>query len=160
MKQTYKNRKYKKRTNKRRKSVKNNKKNSKKIKGGDSIDIVAYDSLIKDKDSTGIDVPLFNYKIISKRDFPKTIVDTIIYQPWRDVEESIAEINKSMELSESDFEEYPQPQEKTTIEISYHDDRKTKPVTTLSSIPSLPPPPSSTPSSSSRSRSISISSIP
>lgn len=120
MKQTYKNRKYKKRTNKRRKSVKNNKKNSKKIKGGDSVDIVAYESLIHG--------PLFNYKIISKRDFPKTIVDTIIYQPWRDVEESIAEINESMKLSESDFEKYPTPQEKTTIEISYNDDRKKKPV--------------------------------
>jgi len=147
MKQTYKNRKYKKRTNKRRKSVKNNKKNSKKIKGGDSVDIVAYESLIHgptDPSDPTKTLPLFNYKIISKRDFPKTIVDTIIYQPWRDVEESIAEINKSMELSESDFEEYPQPQEKTTIEISYPHHRLRLPIITppSSSRPPLSPTPS------------------
>lgn len=125
MKRTYKNRKYKKRTNKRRKSVKNNKKNTKKIKGGDSVNIVAYKSLIKDPDS-GSD--LFNYKIISKRDFPETIVDTIIYQPWRDVEESIEEINKSMELNKTEFEKYPDPPEDTTtIEIEYDKNRLTSP---------------------------------
>jgi hypothetical protein len=133
MKRTYKNRKYKKRTNKRRKSVKNSKKNSKKIKGGDSVDIVAYKSLIKDKDSRGADVDLFNYKIISKRDFPETIVDTIIYQPWRDVEESIAEINESIGLNKTDFEKYPdpeKPEDRTTIEIKYDKDRLKKPTVT------------------------------
>jgi len=126
MKRTYKNRKYKKRTNKRRKSVKNNKKNTKKIKGGDSVNIVAYKSLIGNPAD-----PLFNYKIISKRDFPETIVDTIIYQPWRDVEESIAEINESIGLNKTEFEEYPDPEDTTTIEIKYDKDRKSKPVTSF-----------------------------
>ena len=131
MKTTNKNRKYKKNTNKRRKSVKNSKtaKNTKKMKGGDSIKIVAYKSLIKDNTNPTKD--LFLYKIKSNREFPKTIMDTIVYQPVRDVEESLAEINYGMNVNKSDFLKYPEPKNETEIKIDYN---RNKPPT----IPSRP----------------------
>lgn len=121
MKRTYKNnRKYKKKTNKRRR------KSIKKMKGGDSVNIVAYKSII---DPSGSDS--FNYKVISRREFPKTIVDTIVYQPFRDVEESLAEINHSIGLSKADFGKYPDPVNTTTINITYEKDRTKIPIFTI-----------------------------
>ena len=123
MKRTNKNnRKYKKNTNKRRR------KSIKKMKGGDSVNIVAYKSLIENTDSSpGSSKDLFNYKVISRRDFPKTIVDTIVYKPWRDVEESLAEINHSIGLRKEDFGKYPTPKDTTEIIIDYPDSRITTP---------------------------------
>jgi hypothetical protein len=116
MKTTNKNRKYKKITNKRRKSVKKTKR-TKKTKGGDSINIIAYESLHNPK--------TYLYKVITERDFPKTVLDTMVYKPVRDVEESLAELNHSTRLSKDDFVKYPNQTNETKININYPLDRKT-----------------------------------
>lgn len=113
MKTTNKNRKYKKITNKRR-TIKKMKR-TKKTKGGDSVNIIAYESLIPNPSGK----PFFNYKVISTRDFPKTIADTIVYQPFRDIEELLAELNHSANLTKDDFKKYPDPVDTSTIDITY-----------------------------------------
>jgi hypothetical protein len=112
MKTKNKNIKYKKIKNKRRTIKKMKKmKRTKKTKGGDSINIIAYESLHNPK--------TYLYKVVSERDFPKTVLDTMVYKTFRDVEESLAEINHSTSLSKDDFAKYPNPTNETKININY-----------------------------------------
>ena len=124
MKTTNKNRKYKKITNKRRTIKKMKKmKRTKKMKGGDSINIIAYESLHNPK--------TYLYKVVSERDFPKTVLDTMVYKSVRDVEESLAELNHSANLTKDDFAKYPNPTNETKININYPLDRKTYSTSTV-----------------------------
>ena len=98
MKRTYKNnRKYKKKTNKRRR------KSIKKMKGGDKYKIIVYPSEILKKDSA----PVLLYDLKREREFPKTISDSIIFQPYRDIEESLYRLNLGMNSDKNYFEAYP-----------------------------------------------------
>ena len=110
MKKTIKRRKDKKSIKKRRKSIK-------KIKGGDEIKVVSYKSLLDD---------IILYKVISKRDFPKEPLDVIVYEPLREVEESLAEIKKGIELNKDSFKKYPIARNATYINIE-HPDKKIVP---------------------------------
>jgi len=118
MKTTNKNRKYKKITNKRRKGVKNSKKNNKKIKGGDKVIIRAYPALPYNKTNITDETEIL-YKVIADRDFPAKPIDAIIYAPYRDVEQTLAEIKHG--INQEDFKSYPKSKEDTVYEIDFAD---------------------------------------
>jgi hypothetical protein len=118
MKTTNKNRKYKKITNKRRKGVKNSKKNNKKIKGGDKVIIRAYPALPYDKIDPEAETEIL-YKVIAERDFPAKPIDAIIYAPYRDVEQTLAEIKHG--INQEDFKSYPKSKHDTVYEINFDD---------------------------------------
>jgi hypothetical protein len=123
MKKTIKNKKLKKSINKRRR------KSIKKTRGGDQIDIRAYKSLL--------DPNIILYKIFSKRDFPEKISDVVLFEPAREVEESIAEILKSINMNKESFKKYPVANA-TYININ-HPDKKFYPTITVKTPPPLAP---------------------
>jgi hypothetical protein len=121
MKKTIKNKKQKKSINKRRR------KSIKKIRGGDQIKIMAYNSLLDPKGT-------ILYKIASKRDFPEKTSDAVLFEPAREVEESIAEILKSIDMDKESFKKYPIANA-TYVNIN-HPDKQIYPTITVQPPPS------------------------
>jgi hypothetical protein len=125
MKKTIKNKKQKKSINKRRR------KSIKKTRGGDQIKIMAYNSLLDPKDT-------ILYKIAPKRNFPEKTSDVVLFEPAREVEESIAEILKSINMNKESFKTYPVANA-TYINID-HPDKKFYPTITVQTPPAPPAP--------------------